>query len=56
MFYPRMVGELLFGSSTEFKEVCAKPDLLYMSLVAALRNNLFNSKLFFTFLMLAQPD
>lgn len=50
-----MVSELWLRSSSEFEEVCAKPNLLYVCLVAALCDDLLHCILLLALLMLPKP-
>lgn len=52
---PRTVRELLLGCTPELEEVCAEPNLLYVSLVAALRYYLLYRVLLVALLVLSQP-
>lgn len=51
-----MVSKLCLWRTPKLKEVGAKPDLLDMSLVVALRYDLLDCVLLFALLVLPQPD
>jgi hypothetical protein len=55
MLDPFTVGKFLFRSPAEFKEVSAKPDLLYVGLVTALCYYLLYCVFLLALFMLAQP-
>lgn len=50
------MGKLWFWYSSQGKEVCTKPNFLDVCLMSILSDNLFDSKLFSTFDMFAQPN
>ena len=50
------MGKLRFWYSSQCKEVCTKPNFFDVCLMSILSDNLFDSKLFSTFDMFAQPN